>query len=240
MSNPFEAPLAPAGGPPAGIPGDFDLGRAFSDGWEAMKRNWLVWLGAMIVAGFTGMLSIAACLLPALAVIPVLSWGTTRFNLDMLDGEAEVGTVFAGFSKFADTWGPMFVYGIAALLLASPGIVVSLVFQFGGEAVAEGNDLVIALFNLLGQFISTAWSVVVMSRFLPGMYLVVEQGRSATDAIGEAWQLTAGCWGKLILFQVLTILATIAGFLACCVGVFPAMIVITVAQASVYRQLLGR
>lgn len=240
MSNPFEAPLTPADGPPGGVPGGFDIGRAYADAWEATKRNWLVWLAVTIVSFLVLSGSLVACVLPAVAVWPVVFWGTTRVTLDMLDRNGDVATVFAGFSRFGAVWGPMLVLGLGLLVLSAPGFIPPIVLQLIATETTDEGSITALLLSLLGQGISSAWSIVVMSRFLPAVYLVVEGDRSATDAIGEAWQITSGSWGQLILFQLSLIVVSFVGLLACCVGIIPAMMISGFAQASVYRQLIGR
>lgn len=243
MSNPFEAPMTPGRYlPPGGSTGDFDIGVAFQDGMAAMQRNWLGYIGAFLAVGFVVILSILMCFLPALAVIPVVTWGFVRFELDTLDGQAEVGTIFEPFNRMGQVLVPMLITIVLMLLVSAPGLIASFVLQFGSQAAANNDPMAFeaVVGQLLGTFVSTAWSMLVVVRFLPMSFLVVDQGMAPLDAFAEAWRLTSTCWGKLVLFSLATIVANVVGLLLCCVGMIPASMVVASAQASVYRQIAGR
>jgi uncharacterized membrane protein len=241
MSNPFETPMAETAAVGGG--GDFDLSLAFRQGWDAMSRNLGVWIVMMVVAGFCGLLSVVACLLPALLVIPVISWGTTRFTLDALDGQAELGTVFSGFNRVSEVWAPMFTAALLFLLAMLPGIGVSMLFQFAPLLLPDQEDLGVQMIVLgstvIGSLFNRVWDVVVLSRLAPAMYLVVDKQLPALDAFNESWRLTSTCWGKSMVFTLAAMFVPFIGLLACCVGIIPASVLVAAAQASMYRQLVG-
>lgn len=242
MSNPFETPTALTTATIEG--GDFDLSQTFRDGWDAMSRNLGVWLVMLLVGGLCTVLSFVACVVPAFVVLPVLSWGSTRFTLDALDGQAELGTLFAGFERIGEVWGPMMVSALLLLAVALPGFAVSMVGQIGTFFLDGQDDLGLQMVMLgvtvLGSFLNRAWDVVVLSRFLPAMFLVVDKGMAPLDAFTESWRLTSTCWGKSMVFYLAAIFLPVVGMLACCVGIIPATLLAIAAQGAMYRQLVGR
>lgn len=242
MSNPFETPTAAPGAITGG--GDFDLSQTFREGWDAMSRNLGVWIVMFLVAGLVSVGSLLACLIPALLVWPVLSWGTTRFTLDALDGQAEVGTVFSGFNRVSDVWAPMFTAGLLVGLAMLPGIVVSMVFQFAPLLLPDQEELGVQMITigstLVGSLINRVWDVVILSRLSLAMFLVVDKQLPALDAFNESWRLTSTCWGKSIVFTLAVMFVPFVGLLACCVGIIPAAVLVSASQASMYRQVAGR
>ncbi|MCB9681015.1 MAG: hypothetical protein H6733_06040 [Alphaproteobacteria bacterium] len=239
MSNPFEAPFAQDRPPPTGGDGTFDVMRAFQEGLDATSRNWLPWFLVMFVAGFAGGLSFLMCVVPALFVIPLLTWGQTKFTLDAMEGDAEFSTLFDGFSKAGDVLPSMLGVLVLVFLANLPGMIVSQGLSLVAT-LTEADEMTTALLNLVGFGASSLWSIVIGVRFYPATYLVVDQGRGALDAFSESWNLTSTCWGSSMALGVAAGIATIVGFLLCCVGVIPAMMIVTGAQASMYRQLVGR
>lgn len=241
MSNPFEAPLTPSGAPPSGTVGDFDVARALSVGWQAAMRNGLPWFGVMVLSIMSIVLAVLFCVLPVFVVAPLIAWGSTRFTLDAIDGDADLGTLFAGFSRTGELLFPMLGFGLAYLVLSLPGTLAGAVFQYGPMLLGSDVDPMVSLLgNLAGNLLSVGWSVVVMSRFVPALYLVVDQNRGVLEALSESWSLTERCWGRAMLLQVAGVVVMILGFLACCVGIIPAAMVVAGAQASMYRQVTGR
>lgn len=67
--------------------------------------------------------------------------------------------------------------------------------------------------------------------------LVVDRERSAVDAIKESWALTRGHKMDIFVFWILGFFVGLLGLLACCVGIFPAMAVVLLAQIHIYEHL---
>lgn len=237
MSNPFEVPSSGDGGG-GSTPGDFEIALAFEDGWNAMLRNGVVWFGVLIVVGLLSVLSILACLVPAFVVVPLLAWGQYRFILDAVDGEASFDVVFKGFERAAELLVPML--GLFALFLLAYLPVFAFAMVQAGAAIAmpeqsELNSLLSVLYNLF----SLGWGIVIMSRFVPSWFLIVERGVGPVEAFTESWTMTAPVWTKMMGVMVLTYIVSLVGFCVCIVGIFPASMVAAGAQASLYRQLTG-
>jgi hypothetical protein len=239
MSNPFEVPRTDGrGGRPTGRSGDFDLALAFRDGADATSRSFLPWLAVMVLSVISITVSFLMCFLPALIVAPVILWGSLKFYLEALDGEGQVGTLFGGFDKLGEIVPTMLGMLVLMGLISAPGFIAGQILSFVSMFT---DDVAVGLLaSLLGMMVQLVWNVVVGSRFLPVMYLVVEGGLGPLEAVTESWNLTTNCWGKLMAFYLASSVVVFAGVLLCFVGVIPAAMVATGAQASVYRQLVGR
>ena len=237
MSNPFEVPSQDGGGGSPTATGDFDFATAFQDGFEGTKRNAVTLFIVMIAAFFITGFSVLACLLPVLIVGPLVYWGQTKVGLEAQDGVAEVGTLFDGFNNIGEALPKAISYLLILLVIGIPGGII------GGLGnlitLLVDDELVILLVSIVGTIGQWIWQAVIMSRFMPGMFLIIDKGLDPIPAITESWNLTSGCWLKMIGFYVTTGFVALAGVLFCLVGIIPAMMVTQIAGASVYRQLTG-
>jgi len=238
VSNPFDAPQAP---PPASTPaGTFDVAQALRDGWQGLMDHGLLLIAVTIVAAIAyGFLTIL-CFVPVIIAGPILYWGQTRVTLDALDGRPEFETLFAGFSRFGDLWVPMFGVIAILFLIGLPPAIVGSIIQVTLELASDGDPSVSLLGSTITQGISLLWQFGLMCRFFPAPFLIVDQGMGATDAITEAWNLTATAWGQSAVLYIAVTVISIIGFFLCCVGVLPAGVIALVATASAYRQITGR
>lgn len=70
-------------------------------------------------------------------------------------------------------------------------------------------------------------------------YYVVDRGMGPVEALKASWEATTGQKGKVFVLMLYSFGVTLLGMLACCVGIFPAIAVITLAQAIVYVRVTG-
>lgn len=68
---------------------------------------------------------------------------------------------------------------------------------------------------------------------------VVDRGCGALEAIKTSWEATKGHRLMLLVINIVLSFIQLAGFLACCVGLFITTPTISVAQMVVYRSLRG-
>lgn len=237
MSNPFDAPMAP---PPTSTPGSFDVGQAIRDGWQGLMDHGLLLVAVVIVAAISYMVLGLMCFVPLIIAGPIIQWGQTRLTLDALDGKPEFETLFAGFNRFGDLWVPMIGTIVLLILIALPPTVVGAAIQITLELASDGDPNLSILGSLITNALSLAWSFGVMCRFFPAMFLVVDQGMGATDAITTSWNMTASAWGQCAVLSIAGALIGIIGFMMCCVGALPAGVITLLANASAYRQLMGQ
>jgi uncharacterized membrane protein len=237
MTNPFEVPKQDGGGFSQAPKGQFDIATALQDGWDATTRYFVPYLGVMIVSTVITVISVLMCFVPAILTIPLLTWGAATFFLHAHDGDAEFSMVFDGFSKAGEVLPSMIGYVALYFLLSLPSIVVSMMSNL--VPMVTDSEGIILLASLLSMVFQFGWQLVVMCRFIPALYLIVDQGMSPLDAITESWNITADSWGKLMLFWLVTAAIGLAGVFCCFVGIIPAAMVTTLATVSVYRQLTG-
>lgn len=219
MTNPFETPDAPAA-PPAGG-GSFAIGQAFSDGLQTTLRNGLTWFALMIVQGFAISLAAVFCFVPVVFVGPVLAFGHTRFILHATDDRGRFSDLFSGFDDLGQAFGQMLLYFIlifaATIPVLAVGFMIGLVQGFVDDSTAY------AMLEILNQVVSIGWSVVVLSRFLLAPYLIVERGSDAIGALTTSWERTAGVWGNLIVYRIVTSLLPLPGAVLLVLGMLGAL-----------------
>lgn len=239
MTNPFEAPShGPSGtssGP--GVAGDLDVFKAYTQGWEAVQRNFIVWLGALIAAMVAIFVAELLCFLPVFVVGPAVMWGLMRFNLQALEGEAKFETVFSGFERIGDVVPPILLAG-----LANMAIIFAILIPFGivqGVLGMIDNDVLTLVVGLPVGLVFYAIIITIGMRLSLWIYLIADRNMGAIDSLSESWRLTDGRTLQLLGFALLAIPIGFLGALACGVGMIPATMVIYGAQASVYRQLSG-
>jgi hypothetical protein len=86
---------------------------------------------------------------------------------------------------------------------------------------------------------------------LPGIFLLVKfwywpfamaerPGRNAIDALTDSWHLTNGRFFDFLALGFVAIFCWIAGLLMLCVGIFPATVIVFLASAVAYRQLVPK
>jgi hypothetical protein len=129
-----------AHGPPLLGTGDFDIARCFSEAWANTWENFPLWLGAGIVFVLASVGSVIT-ILGILLALPVLAWGSFRFFLRMHDGGARVGDLFAGFSRYGSTLGPMLGFYLLTMLIGLPA---NAVVQIGARSSPPNLLVVVA------------------------------------------------------------------------------------------------
>lgn len=239
MTNPFEAPShGPSGtssGP--GVAGDLDVFLAYTQGWEAVQRNFIVWLGALIAAFVAIFVAELLCVLPVFVVGPAVAWGLMRFNLQALEGEAKFETVFSGFERIGDVVPP-----ILLAALANAAVIFAIMIPYGIIAGVLGmidNTVLSMVVGIPAALVFYAIMITVAMRLSLWIFLIADRNMGAIDSLSESWRLTDGRTLQLLGFALLAIPISFLGALACGVGMIPATMVIYGAQASVYRQLSG-
>ena len=245
MSNPFDLDSAtPSSGPRAtGPSGDFALDVAFSDGLEAAKRNAFPWMGAHLAGVLAVGVSFAMCVLPVIAVAPVVMFGIFKLSLQAVDGDAEFSTMFSGFNDFQGTWlsfGALLLMfmgiGMGMLILTSPLQFSDLILvELGVINNMEDAALATIPIKLIGSLLSNLVTV----RFMLAPFMMVDRGDGAYEAMVNSWNLTGPVWLRLFGANIALSLINLLGFLACGVGVLFTVLVMYGGQASIYRQLTG-
>lgn len=191
--------------------GDFMIGQCLSDAWAAVWPNFGLWLAVGFVAMTLIFLS-ALTVIGVFIVWPLLSYGGVRFMLNVHDGRASFGDLWAGFenagSRMLAGLGLMFLF----LGLSWLGQIPSLVGTF-----ADSAGLI-----AVGYVINFIWTAV-MLRFNFSWFLWVEEGVGPIDALGNSWSMTSPVKWKLIGLYLVAIAIVLVPMLVLLAAVIPAM-----------------
>jgi len=213
--------------PFSGETGSLDVGRAISEGWQAMLDTFPLWLGA----GFAILALMLTSLVTVIGIpllIPVLAWGGVRVLLGMFDGSGEFRQIFSGFSDYGSALVSMLGIFLATIAISLPGQSAVLAGQFSGDPTLES----------LGSLLNFAWSLATLPLSF-AVYFVVDQRMGVIEAYRAAWACTRGHWLKLVLLLLANIAIAILGLLALVIGIIPASAVSAFMWTSAYRQLSG-
>jgi len=226
--NPYAPPKA--ADPPAEplVFGDFDIGRAINDAWEACKRHFPLWLGVLVVGGILVFLS-AITFIGCFVAVPVFGWGFGKFFLNMADGKPSFDDLFAGFKNYLPVLGRMLLLIVILVLLGF--ISESLVF------VGKFTDSLVV--TLVGWLIYLVVRCTVIVRLYFSFFLAIDRDMGAIESLANSWRMTQGKVMKTIGLGLLSVLISGAGVLACFVGVFFTATMAYVMYASAYRQMVG-
>ena len=85
---------------------------------------------------------------------------------------------------------------------------------------------------------------------IPGIFLAVrlmfiplmaahKPELSVSEVFSRSWKMTDGHFWELLLLGILAGFICVVGLLCCCIGIFPAVIIIYFMYAEAYRRLLG-
>jgi hypothetical protein len=187
-----------------------DIGRCIGRGWELVKKDF--WL--LVGASFVGGLIASGCCIPYLGILIALIVGGPMMGglyalyLKKIRGQpAEFGDAFLGFST-----------AFVPLMLAK--IVVGLLTALG-----------IALCILPGIYLGVAWVFA-----LP---LVIDKKMDFWPAMELSRKVVSKHWWLMFGFLLVSILVALAGLLACCVGVFVSMAIVGAALMYAYEDIFG-
>jgi uncharacterized membrane protein len=231
--NPYAAPdLAPPGAPAPhqGEPQPWDVGDVVKIAWRLYAANWAPLTGAFFVITLIGM--IPQQIPRVLAAAGVMDDQSTSFAIVAL---------VCAFVAFV--LGQFFSVGFtrAVLRVARTGQA-RFADVFSG---ASGFLSYFAATMLLGLAIGLGFvvfivpGVILMLGTLLAHLYIVDQGMGPIDAIRASWAATDGHKGSLFVWWLASVGIAILGLLACCVGYFPAVSVVSLGVAIIYLRLAG-
>lgn len=217
-------------------PAKINVGEALSYGWEKFKNNAGIWVLLVLVTlaimiaiqipfGIAGAVSGSAESPSAVATIigGILTAIVSAFvHAAFVRGALhEVNGRRPGFGDFFqfDNVGNI---AIAGLLVGLLGAVGSLL-QFLG---------------VVGLILSLLWMIAVSIFTLFTFQFVVDQNQDAVTALKSSYNLVLANVGDVILLALALAGIIIVGFLLCCVGLFVALPVATIASTYAYRVLV--
>ncbi len=238
--NPYQSPAAYAvEAPPAyaPVPGRFvptriDIGDVFGRAWTIFKGQWLICIGAVLIVGIlqqaaAQVVNLASTLLGAAAedeavafVLAVVGWFAVQlFGLWLRIGQ---WLLFLRIARGQEaSLGELFRGGPYFITVLLAGLLWALAY-LGGLILLIVPGIIFAL--MFSQF----------------YYLILDRDVGVMESLSLSRQITEG--NKLTLFAIylLMIPLSIAGLLACCVGIVVVAGFFGVLHAVVYLAMTGQ
>jgi hypothetical protein len=207
------------------------VGEVIGQGWDLFKQHWVPLVFTMFLGGIIGQIP---------GVIPSVMQASGSFKPDdpilisvnlvtSLLGFA-IGQFFnVGYIKMWLTairggtpqFGDMFSGGSRALP-AIGAMFLTLIAFFLGYAACIVPGVIVALGLSFTQF------------------FVVDQNMGPIDAMSASWRVTQGHRGNIFVFGLASVGIILLGLCACIVGVYPAIVVVSLAFAIIYMRLTGQ
>ena len=214
------------GGPTPSTVGDIDLGEALGDAWQAMLDNWPIAIGSYLLAGLLMAISIVTCV-GVLLLLPIFMWGYSALMLNIIDGDAEVGDLFAGFNQYGEALASMLVFSLAMLVTSLPSSALSV------ASVALDQPSL----SSIGTLVSFLIFFLVQVRLYLAPYYIVDQQMGGFEALRASWEATSDQKMTLALLALLSGLVAFAGFLVLLVGLLFTLPLSALIWTAAYRQL---
>jgi len=214
-----------------------DIGSCFSRGWELVKSNFWLCVGAFVVVYGclvgSSLIPCAGAVLPTIIQGPLMG-GMYVLFLKLIRGqEAKVGDAFSGFSK---AFLQLFLVGLVSALLTGlcliPGLVtIVAVSQFG----ANIPPLLIGFLFLLGLvpavYLSICW--------IFSMQLVVDKGMNFWAAMELSRKVVNLHWVRVFLFLIVCGLVAMLGLVGLCLGFLVTAPLALAAFVYAYEDIFG-
>ena len=249
--SPPPAPPPPPPPPPPLGSGGYSAPESFTYGWNKFKEHWQAVLVALIV-GFViiVVLGVIGYLIQsALTSTDACHVRSTPNGLKFSGGCGDDGPGFFTY-LFASALFQFLVFlGISVLQLF---VIRATLMIMRGEPLDASK---VMSTDRLGNYMLGAIIVGVLTFvgfilcILPGIavgffvlfwgYFLVDKGMSPIEAITASFNLVKDNFATVIVFWLLTILATIVGAIVCGVGLIVAVPVVVIATGYMYKRLQG-
>lgn len=224
--------------------GAIDAGDCIGNGWELVKRN----PGLYIGAGLVTLIMISCIPFVNFVLIGPAMGGFAYIVLRDMRGEpVDFGMLFKGFEKFL----PLMLLG---LIQAIPGIIFQIIqwtidlskialgsrgsgstfYQADGiEPLQTGLALGVIVVFLVYFVFQLIWN----AALLFAIPLIIEHDLGVIESIKLSLSAVFGNIGGLIVLSILGGLVGLLGILAFCLGIVVAMPVVWAANVFAYRQV---
>ncbi|HWB09592.1 MAG TPA: hypothetical protein VG826_10220 [Pirellulales bacterium] len=93
---------------------------------------------------------------------------------------------------------------------------------------------------VVGSVLLIVPGIIVALMFSQYMYLIIDRREGPLDALGTSYRLTNGSKGHLFILGIAVIGVNMLGFLACCVGIFPALGFVALMWAVAFLAMTGQ
>ncbi len=176
--------------------------------------------------------------------------GNALGRLSMLLISVLIGMYFSGyfirhaqnrFKGFGDLFKDVFTgkkignYFLALILIVLAVVGLSVVFAILSFILAAATNSSFVM--TIGVILFILFIFYLYARLYFALFLVLDKGAGAVDAIEQSWKQTKGNEGQIILFFILSILLAILGFILFIIGLLVMIPVIYLALSWFYVQL---
>ena len=224
-------PVPPVPPGASGGPQPWDVEEVIKAAWAAFKLQWVVLVLAVFLPGMLVSFPMGAPdVLSALKVVEA-------YSLEYLG--------VLGFCWLvAMVIGTFFHVGSLRIFLAAArGRQAELGALFGGADrffPLVGVILLQSLAIVTGLLLLIVPGIILALGFGLAPYYCVDARMGPVQSLRASWDATNGQKGKIFVFFLACTVVLVAGYLACCVGAYPASAVTWVAFSIVYVRLSGR
>jgi hypothetical protein len=144
----------------------------------------------------------------------------------LTNGEAEASAMFRGFQQYKDIFLFMLVF------YAIPNAIIQVISLPLVDSHRPAAFAMVQLANLaLMGFLAAT--------ILPGIMEIVDRGATAVEAFQASWEFTKGHRWMVFLAFVVMYIASVAGAIACGIGVLVTAPLFPVGIALIYRDIRG-
>ena len=256
VSQPPVLSMLPAYGAQPGLPPDIftrdydlDIGRCVSDAWNLLKTNF------GLVFGGVAIFMLIQIVISVLAQIPIvglvftvgnfiisgpLMGGVYYFLLKAIRRQpADIGDVFAGFRlAFVQLFLGYIVAALLTGLAALPGAAIMGVpiFMMVRHHAVEAGPMLVAFLGFIVAIIPMIYLGIGWMFSLP---LIIDKQMAFWPAMSASRQMVNKHWWLVFGLMVVCGLINLAGFAACCVGIFFSLPIVFGAMMYAYESIFS-
>jgi len=253
-SGPAASGAPPPYGAQAGLPAeilsrdyDLDIGGCVGEGWNLLRNNFGLVFGGVAIflliqfgLAALGQIPLAGLVFSLASVILAgpLTGGLYYFLLKGVRRQPlDIGDIFAGFRiSFGQLLLGYIVVALLTCLSALPGLGIMAIpiFTMVRHEAVETLPFLVAL---LGFVIAIIPAVYLNVSWIFSLPLIIDKRMSFWPAMGASWRMVGKHWWLVFGLLVVCGLIYMAGFLACCVGIFIALPIVLGALMYAYESI---
>jgi hypothetical protein len=226
-------------------------GAAFSYGWKKFQEHWQAVLVALII-GFVIIVVLSVIgyfIQSALTSTDACKVTSTNNGLRFSGGCGDDGPGFFtyllanGIFQFLIFLGisvlQLFVIRATLMIMRGEPLDASKVMSTEKLGSYMVGAIIVGILTFIGFILCILPGIAVGIFVMFWGYFLVDKGLSPIEAITASFNLVKDNLGTVIVFWLLTILATIAGAIVCGVGLIIAVPVVVIATGYMYKRLQG-
>ena len=256
LSRPVTPGAPPVYGAQPGLPPDIftrdydlDIGGCVGNSWELLKGNFGLIFGGvaifmLIQVGMSGLaqIPIVGILVSvgSLIIAGPMTGGVYYFLLKNLRRQpAEIGDVFAGFRLcFGQLLLGYIVVALLTVLAMLPGMAIMAfpIFAMVQHHAAEAGLIILAL---LGFIVMIIPAIYLGTSWMFSLPLIIDKQMEFWPAMSASRKMVGKHWWLVFGLTVVCGLINLAGFIACCVGIFVSLPITFGAMMYAYESIFS-